>query len=103
VFTPFAFSGRHLTNLSRRSQDFDQRPTSGTPEVQLITRSTARKIVFQLVEALLNDFDRAIAMPVDDPNGGDPGETVHGERLGAESLRQVKLTIMHHAMIAALQ
>jgi hypothetical protein len=59
--------------------------------------------VFNIVKMLPNHIERAISISVDEASGGNPGNPVHGERLGAESLRQVKLTIMHHAMIAALQ
>jgi hypothetical protein len=88
-----ARSVRHLTSLSRAAQDFDYCPCSRTPELQFIGRLAALNSVFNIVKLLPNDLDRAVPMSVNEASSGDPCDPVHGVRIGAESLRRVKLTI----------
>jgi hypothetical protein len=92
-------SVRCLTSLSRAPQDFDHCPCSRAPELQFVLRLTALNSVFNIIKVLPNDINCAVTMPVNEASSGDPGDPVHGERVGAESLRQVKLT-MHDAMTA---
>ena len=87
-------SVRYFANLSRAPQDFDHRPCSRTPELEFVGWLTTLNSVFNIVKMLPNHIERAIAMSVDEASSGDPGNPVHGQRVGAESLRQVKLTIM---------
>jgi hypothetical protein len=86
-------SVRCLTNLSRASQDFDYCPCSRAPELQLVGRLPALNSVFNITKVLPNNIDCPVTMTVDQASSGDPGNTVHGVRIGAESLREVKLTI----------
>jgi hypothetical protein len=86
-------SVRYFANLSRAPQDFDHRPCSRTPELEFVGWLTTLNSVFNIVKMLPNHIERAIAMSVDEASSGDPGNPVHGQRVGAESLRQVKLTI----------
>jgi hypothetical protein len=86
---------RGLTGLSRTPQDFDYCPCSRTPELQFVGRLTALNSVLNIIKVLPNSIDCPVTVPVDEASSGDPGNTVHGVRIGAESLRQVKLTIMH--------
>jgi hypothetical protein len=88
-----ARSVRYLTGLSRAPQDFDHRPCGRAPEPQLLTRLTALNSVFNIVKLLPNNVDGAFAMPINEASSGDPCDPVHGARIGAESLRRVKLTI----------
>jgi hypothetical protein len=88
-------SVRCLTSLSRTPQDFDYCPCGRTPELQFVGRLTALNSVLNIIKVLPNNIDCPVTVPVDEASSGDPGNTVHGIRVGAESLRQVKLTIMH--------
>src|SRR5215472_18141778 len=96
-------SVRCLTSLSRAPQDFDHRPCSRTPELQFIGRLTALDCMFNIIKVLPNNIDCPVTMPVDEASSGNPGNTVHGIRVAAMSLRQVKLTIMRAARIVAAQ
>ena len=89
-----ARSVRCLTSLSRAPQDFDHGSCSRAPELQFVSRLTALNSVFNIIKVLPNNIDCSVMMPVDEASSGDPGNPVHGERVGAESLRQVKLTII---------
>jgi hypothetical protein len=88
-------SVRCLTSLSRAPQDFDYCPCGRAPELQFVFRLTAPNSVFNIIKVLPNHIHRPVTMSVDDASSGDPGDPVHEERIGAESLRQVNLTIMH--------
>ena len=87
-------SVRCLTSLSRAAQDFDHRPCSRTPELQFLTRLAPLNSVFNVVKVLPNDIYRAFTMAVDEASSGNPSDPVHHEKVAAESLHQVKLTIM---------
>jgi hypothetical protein len=88
-----ARSVRYLTNLARCSQDFNHSSRDLAPVLQLRARSSTSALLLQLVEPCLNDLDRVVAVPVDEASSGDPGDPVHGAKVGAESLRQVKLAM----------
>src|SRR5690349_20279233 len=88
-------SVRCLTSLSRTPQDFDYCPCGRTPELQFVGRLTALNSVLNIIKVLPNNIDCPVTVPVDEASSGDPGNTVHGVRIGAESLRQVKIN--HHA------
>ena len=90
---PHTRSVRYLTNLSRCSEDFNRRSRDLTPVLQLHTRSSTSAFLLKFVESCLNDLDRIVAVPVDEASSGDPGDPVHGGKVGAESLRQVKLAV----------
>lgn len=83
---------RCLTSLSRAPQDFDYCPRSRAPELKFVGRLTALNSVFNIIKVLPNNVDRPVTMSVDEASRGDPGDPVHRERIGVESLRQVKLT-----------
>ncbi len=83
---------RCLTNLSRAPQDLDYRPCSRAPELKFFCRLTTLNSVFNILKVLSNNVDRPVTMPVNEASRGNPGDPVHRERIGAESLRQVKLT-----------
>jgi hypothetical protein len=90
-----ARSVRCLTSLSRAPQDFDHCPCRRAPELQFVGRLTALNSVFNIIKVLPNNVNRPVTMPVDQASSGDPGDPVHDEKVRAESLRQVKLTMMH--------
>jgi hypothetical protein len=79
----------YFANLSRAPQDFDHCPCSRTPELQFVGRLTALNSLLNIIKVLPNNVDRPVTVPVDEASSGDPGNTVHGVRIGAESLRQV--------------
>jgi hypothetical protein len=87
-------SVRCLTSLSRTPQDFDYCPCSRTPELQFVGRLTALNSVLNIIKVLPNNIDCPVTMPVDQASSSDPRNSVHGARVAAMSLRQVKLTIM---------
>ena len=91
---PHMHSVRYLTSLSRAPQDFNHCPCSRAPELQFIRRLAALNSVFNIAKVLPNNIERAVPMSVNEARSGDPGNPVHGLRVGAESLRQVKLTTM---------
>jgi hypothetical protein len=88
-----ARSVRYLTNVSRCSEDFDHGSRDLAPVLQLGPRCAVLAVLVQLVESRPNDLDRVVAVPVDEASSGDPGDPVHGAKVGAESLRQVKLAM----------
>jgi hypothetical protein len=94
---------RCLTGLPRAPQDFDHCPCSRAPECQFVGRLTALNSVFDIIKVLPNNVDCPVTMPVDEASSGNPGDPVHDEKVRAESLRQVKLTIMHGARIVSAQ
>ena len=85
---------RCLTNLARGSQDFDQRSSGRTPELQLSTLTATRNVLLKLVESLLNDSDGAVAVPFDHPGGSDPNHPVHGGRVAGDCLT-VHVSLSH--------
>jgi hypothetical protein len=86
---------RCLTSLSRAPQDFDHCPCSRAPELQFIGRLTALNSVFNIIKVLPNHVNRPVTMPVDQASSGNPGNPMHDEKVRAESLRQVKLTMTY--------
>jgi hypothetical protein len=88
----FKPSVRYLTSLSRAPQDLEYCPCSRTPELQFVGRLTALNSMFNIVKVSPNNVDCPVTMPVDQASSGNPGDPVHRERIGVESLRQVKLT-----------
>jgi hypothetical protein len=86
-------SVRCLTSLSRTPQDFDYCPCGRTPELQFVGRLTALNSVLNIIKVLPNNIDCPVTVPVDEASSGDPRYAMHGLRVRAEPLRQVKLSM----------
>lgn len=78
---------RCLTGLPRAPQDFDHCPCSRTPERQFVGWFTALNSLFNIIKVLASNLDCPVTMPVDEASCGNPGDTVHTEKVRAEPLR----------------